>query len=87
MSNFDIFWEAYPKKRNKPDSRKAWVQLGLEKKSDVVDKIIKAIKEFKTHRDWQRDGGQFIPYPASFLRGERWEDVMDIDIEGDEQRW
>ena len=24
--------------------------------------------------DWLKDGGQFIPYPASWLRAARWED-------------
>ncbi len=88
LHNFEIFWEAYPKKRNKPDARKAWNQLSLEKNDGVVDKIIRAIAEFRGHKDWQREGGQFIPYPASFLRGERWEDVMDVDIEeGGGMRW
>lgn len=87
MNNFDIFWAAFPKRKNKPDARKAWGQLKLEKDEETVNKIIQAIKSFKAHKDWQRDGGQFIPYPASFIRGERWEDEMDVDLGEEAPRW
>ncbi|MDD4774105.1 MAG: hypothetical protein PHZ09_10995 [Eubacteriales bacterium] len=36
--------------------------------------IIDAVKRQSDTGDWQRDGGRFIPLPASYLNGRRWED-------------
>lgn len=38
-----------------------------------------ALERDKRSRDWQRDDGAYIPYPASWLNGRRWEDEPDKD--------
>lgn len=71
---FDLFWEAYPKKVAKQEAIKAWKSLkpdGL-----LLGKIINGIERWKTSDQWQRENGQYIPYPASWLRGKRWEDSV-----------
>lgn len=73
--NFDKFWEVYPKKVAKMDARKAWEELSPD--DDLVQKIISAVKR---QRDWpQWRDKQYIPYPATWLRGRRWEDTLDDD--------
>jgi len=32
------------------------------------------LERSKVSEQWQRDGGQFIPHPATWLNGRRWED-------------
>ena len=65
---FDEFWAAYPKHRGKKDAQKAFKKV---KPSDV-DKILSALEAQK--RAW--NDPQFIPYPATWLNGERWEDEI-----------
>lgn len=73
---FSCFWEVYPKKANKKDAFKAFKSIkNIEK---ILPDILSDIDVKKQTKDWQKQNGQFIPYPASYLRGERWNDVNDI---------
>ena len=36
-----------------------------------------ALERDRRSRDWQREDGAYIPYPASWLNGRRWEDEPD----------
>lgn len=71
-NGFDRFWEVYPKHVGKKDARKAWTKLAPT--ADVVDKILDAVRWQRTTPKWMKDGGEFIPYPATWLRAERWDD-------------
>jgi hypothetical protein len=72
--DFDRFWKAYPKKTAKGDALKAWKKLKVD--SSLLDLILKAIDQQKTSEAWTKDKGQFIPYPATWLNGQRWEDEV-----------
>lgn len=66
---FAEFWSAYPKKVAKGDAEKAW-----KKHKPDLDRCLAALDIAKRSQDWTKDGGQFIPYPATWLNGKRWED-------------
>ena len=69
---FDEFWKAYPKKKAKEAARKAWVKL---KPDETLGKeIIQAVIESAKTKDWLKENGKYIPYPATYLNGKRWED-------------
>jgi len=70
--DFDKFWEAYPNKKSKPLALKAW----LKHKPDI-DVVIKSLTIFKKCEQWTRDKGRYIPYPASWLNAEGWNDVIE----------
>lgn len=70
--DFDLFWNAYPKKKSKADAEKAFKKLNPDKQ--LLDTMLDALEEQKRSQDWKRDNGQFIPYPATWLNGRRWED-------------
>ena len=78
MQDFDRFWQLYPKKVAKADARKAWKQT--ESIRPDLETIIKAIQAACKTEQWMRGGGQFIPYPATWLRGERWDDIHEVVI-------
>lgn len=78
MQDFDRFWQLYPKKVAKADARKAWKQT--ESIRPDLETIIKAIQAACKTEQWMRGGGQFIPYPATWIRGERWDDVHEVVI-------
>lgn len=69
---FATFWAAYPKKAGKAAALKAWNKLA----PDVVlqEQMGKALEVQKQSQQWRKDGGQYIPMPATWLNGRRWED-------------
>jgi hypothetical protein len=71
VSAFDRFWAAYPRKVGKGAARSAWKSGKLTGK---LDAILAAVEKQKASEQWRKDGGQFIPHPATWLRQERWED-------------
>jgi hypothetical protein len=69
---FNLFWIAYPKKRSKGDALKAWLKLSPN--AELQKRIMEAVKEARASEDWTKESGKFIPYPASWLNAEGWED-------------
>lgn len=66
------FWELYPRKVSKGAALKAWKQLGAGRPTQAT--LEAALAWQRTSEDWTRDDGQYIPYPATYLRGQRWLD-------------
>jgi len=75
MQMFMQFWEVYPKKKAKKDAQKAFLTLFRKNNTDLHS-ILYALEEMKKSEDWLKDDGQFIPLPATWLRGERWKDEI-----------
>ena len=71
---FDRFWEAYPKKVSKEDAVRAFNRIGVD--DILLGRILSAIQKQKQTAQWQEDGGRFVPYPATWLNGRRWEDEI-----------
>lgn len=69
---FEEFWEAYPKKKAKPNAEKSWKKLNPDLPLKV--KILKDIQKQKNTEDWKKQNGQFTPYPATYINQERWND-------------
>ena len=72
MCKFDKFYSLYPKKRAKQSAIKAWMKLKLD--DNLFSKIINALNFDIKSEQWNKDGGEFIPLPASWINGKRWED-------------
>jgi hypothetical protein len=76
-NGFDKFWAIYPKRKSKEDAFKAWNKLNPDEQ--LQQTIIDAVVLAKTQDfDWAKDGGKFIPYPATYLNGKRWQDEIDM---------
>jgi len=71
--DFERFWSAYPKKKNKGQARSSFSRA-LKKTS--VETMISAVEKQKQSKDWKKDNGQFIPYPSTWLNAEAWENDM-----------
>ncbi|QIT54104.1 helix-turn-helix domain-containing protein [Aquisalimonas sp. 2447] len=69
---FERFWSAYPRKVAKGEARKAWRQIGPD--DGLTERICRALAVARESEQWRRDAGRFIPYPATWLRREGWED-------------
>lgn len=68
---FEAFWKAYPKKNAKGDAEKAWKNIPAAD----YPAIMASVELQKKNPDWIKARGQFIPYPASWLRGKCWLDA------------
>ncbi|UCV15520.1 helix-turn-helix domain-containing protein [Quatrionicoccus australiensis] len=69
---FATFWAQYPKKVAKPQALKAWKKI--KPAGQLLASLMAALDKQKASADWLKDGGQFIPHPATWLNGRRWED-------------
>ena len=76
LRGFDLFWKTYPKKKSKGTAIKAWKKLKIQ--NELFQKIMKSLNNQKNSLDWQKDNGQFIPYPASWLNAMGWENEIEI---------
>lgn len=72
-ARFETFWDAYPRKVAKKDARVAFARINPD--LALFTRMLEAIAEQRVSRQWRQG---YIPYPATWLNGERWEDVVEI---------
>lgn len=69
---FDRFWAVYPNKKGKDDARKAWRK---RRPSEALTEIVlAAVTRQVRWPEWLKDGGDFIPHPATWLNRGSWDD-------------
>lgn len=71
---FAEFWIKYPRKTAKQDAEKAWAKLKPD--ADLQATLLTALDQQTRSPDWAKDGGKYIPHPATWLNGRRWEDEI-----------
>jgi len=71
-NSFAHFWSSYPKKKSKGQAEKAF--NAIKPNEQLLETILSSIERAKTSEEWLKDGGQYIPYPATWLRAKGWED-------------
>ena len=69
-TEFDEFWKAYPRHVDKQKARKAWAKL----RPPPLKAILEALAWQRELPEWRKEHGGFVPYPATYLNGRRWED-------------
>jgi len=82
---FEDVYQAYPRKVGRPAAIKAW-KAAKVKPSEVVT-ILEDIAKRKNEPEWTKDGGQFIPHPATYLNQRRWEDTGTTTAPTERQRY
>ena len=73
-SDFNEFWSVYPKKASKKEALRAYTKLYKSLPDDLLD----IIKRWCNNETWKKDNGKFIPYPATWLNQERWNDEIEL---------
>lgn len=74
---FNEFWTHYPRKVGKVNAFKSFKKVCKDRK--MLDVLISAVEKHKKTAQWQNI--QYIPHPAVWLNGHRWEDELDGQIE------
>ncbi len=82
--DFETFYEAYPKHKGRKDALKAFTTLYSE--LPEIDELVVITKKFAKSDDCKKDNGQFIPYPATWLRKGMWDDEILEPAETEDER-
>lgn len=84
-TRFNAFWSAYPKKKGKQAAEKAFKKIAPDE--TLLETMLNALEEQKRSAEWQKDNGQFIPHPATWLNGKRWEDEATVISKPEPEYW
>jgi hypothetical protein len=74
--DFCRFWILYPRRVAKKDAEKAWSAMTAEQKFAAIESLPIHVRYWTaagTEKEW-------LPYPASWLRGERWTDELELPV-------
>ena len=76
---FRQFWQQYPRKVARAQAVKAWDKLkpDADTKAQIMHDLA---KRKQSDQQWLKDGGAFIPHPATYLNQGRWTDEPDIAV-------
>jgi uncharacterized protein YdaU (DUF1376 family) len=74
-SDFDIFWQEYPKKVGKEAARKSWNKI----RPNLQD-VLKTLAWQKESKQWFEKGGQFIPNASTYLNQHRFLDEPSLSV-------
>jgi len=78
VSEFDDFWKCYPKKVGKVEAKKAWARANGTR--PPTEQIIAKINQLKKSKQWTKDGGDYIPNPATWLNRGGWDDECKAEV-------
>ncbi|TLG93132.1 hypothetical protein FEM54_05190 [Pseudomonas edaphica] len=74
LNGFDQFYRLYPRRQKRPDAESAWKKLKPD--AALRETLLAALASHCLRPDWIKDGGQYIPLPATWLNGRCWEDEI-----------
>ena len=74
LEDFNTWWKAYPKKVGRGAVLKIWDKQVRGKVE--LSKMLSILEKQKASDQWQKEGGQFIPNPATYLNQGRWDDEV-----------
>ena len=69
---FDKFWAVYPRHTAKQDAKKAFLKIKPDE--EMLNTMLSAIQRQKGTEQWSDP--RYIPHPATWLNGRRWEDEV-----------
>lgn len=75
---FERFWGNYPNAVGKTEAFSVWKTLSLD--SDLLRAVFDGLSRWKRSKEWRKDSGKYIPRPAKWLMGLRWEDHPPEDV-------
>jgi hypothetical protein len=71
---FATFWDSYPRKVSKSKAFEEWKKIP----ENEWGAVLAGLADWKQCEQWNRDGGQFIPYASTFLHQKRWNESPEI---------
>ena len=65
---FSLFWDLYPKKTDKKNSRTKFKKLSEQERQSAI--------EFLKRKPFEGTEVKYVPNPTTFINGARWEDEI-----------
>lgn len=84
-AGFVAFWNAWPthpRKVGRKQCAAKWTTLDCE---SITDQIVAAVIAAIESKAWRKDGGEFIPMPATWLNQARWEAPTEAQAASEQQ--
>lgn len=75
-SDFERFWEVYPRKIGKQAASVAFGAMMNRPKPPTIEQVVASVEAHKATWNWKKEGGQFIPHPQTYLNQDRWKDDL-----------
>lgn len=69
-ADFSDFWLLYPRRVAKKDALKAWARMTPNQQMAALTACV------NWRRVWANKDIDYLPYPATWLNGERWDDEL-----------
>jgi hypothetical protein len=82
--DFEKFWSAYPKRIGKPKAWESWNRHNGNR--PTIETIVLKIDDLKKTRQWQKDDGDFIPLPTTWLNRCGWDDECKVEIKSNKPK-
>lgn len=76
---FGDWYSHYPKKKSQGAAERAFKKINPSE--ELLKTMILSVEAAKETKGWIKDGGQFIPYPATWLNAKGWEDEISKDTQ------
>ncbi len=76
---FDEFWDLYPKKIDKPAAMRAFAKIAAKAHPDLMN----LLGQCTDSDQWRKQGGQFVPNPATWLNRRDWENSQTTSFDDD----
>jgi hypothetical protein len=73
---FETFWRLYPRRRAKGAAAKAWAAARKNGHWPGDVAVLAAVERQTETEEWQKNNGQFIPHPSTWLNQGRWDDEV-----------
>jgi hypothetical protein len=73
---FLAFWQAYPRRIGKGDARTAFKKASMNADPNMIVQAAINYASFVAEQDVDQ---KFVPHPATWLNGERWEDDLEAE--------
>lgn len=73
LTDFELFWQEYPRKVNKSKAREKWLALKLGEKE--VAQVMSGLQSYK-RIEWVNTEDKYIPHAVTWLNQRRWEDKL-----------
>lgn len=72
--DFVAWYQAYPRKKSRDEAVRAWDAACRAKRLPTLPVLLEALAWQKESHDWTKEGGHWIPNPATYLRAGSWQD-------------
>lgn len=71
---FNAWYAAYPKQTDRHEAERQW--LAIRSNRPNLETLIDTLETQKQSAQWTRDDGRYVPSPAAYLSGHKWEDKL-----------